>query len=158
MVFKGFREPEKKLISNRCRLWSSEDSDLAKNRKAAEKPETEVKPARTRGLFLLIACYILISIFNLGFAASSSFRLVYLVVLAVLGLLVAYGLFRLKRSGLWLAVAVSILSITVGITTLYASVMISSGDLALLNVTLLGYIALNIIALFYLCVKRKIFS
>ncbi|MBS7644142.1 hypothetical protein KEJ26_06185 [Candidatus Bathyarchaeota archaeon] len=131
---------------------------MAKSRRVAEKPEVEVKPVRSRGLFLVMACYVLVSAFNIGFAASSSFRLVYLVVLGALGLLATYGLFKLKRFGLWLGVSVSILSITVGIVTLYASVMISGGDLVLLNVILLGYTALNIITLLYLCVKRKIFS
>jgi hypothetical protein len=140
---------------------------LAKGKKIAQEPEAGVRLVRSRGLFLLMACYALLSVFDLGFAATSGFRLIYLVLLAVLGLLATYGLFILKRWGLWLAVAVSILGITVGIATLYASVMFSgevpaafttSGDLALLNTTLIGYIALNIIALLYLCVKRKIFS
>jgi len=113
-----------------------------------------------------MACYVLLSVFDLSFTAASGFRLVYLVVLAMLGLLTTYGLFMLKRWGLSLAVAVSILGITVGIATLYASVMFwggvsaaltTSGDLTLLNTILIGYIALNIVALLYLCVKRKIF-
>jgi len=127
-------------------------------KKAAQEPEAGVRPVRARGLFLLMACYALLSVFDLGFVATSDFRLVYLVLLAVLGLLATYGLFMLKRWGLWLAVAVSILGITVGIATLYASVIFLSGDLTLLNTVLIGYIALNIIALLYLCVKRKIFS
>jgi hypothetical protein len=127
-------------------------------KKATQEPDAGVRPVRARGLFLLIACYALLSVFDLGFVATSDFRLVYLVLLAVLGLLATYGLFMLKRWGLWLAVAVSILGITVGIATLYASVIFLSGDSTLLNTILTGYTALNIISLLYLCVKRKLFS
>jgi hypothetical protein len=82
--------------------------------------------------------------------------------LAVLNLITAYGLIRMKKWSIFLVTILFFPAITFGIFTFYASVMRQtfnpSVDVLLFHLALIVYLILTLIALIYVVAVRKDFK
>lgn len=94
--------------------------------------------------------------------ALSNFTLVHVGPLAVLSLITAYGLIRMKRWSVLLAVILFFPAITFGATTLYASVVwqtfYPSLEILLFHLALIVYLVLTFVASIYVVAVRKNFK
>ena len=94
--------------------------------------------------------------------AFSNFRLPQAGPLAVLSLITAYGLIRMKRWSVLLAVILFFPAITFGATVLYRSIIIyefyPSLEILLFHLALIVYLILTFIALIYVVAVRKNFK
>lgn len=94
--------------------------------------------------------------------ALSNFRLVHVGPLAVLSLITAYGLLRMKKWSVFLVTILFFPAITFGASTFYASVMrqtfYPSVDVLLFHLALIAYLILTLIALIYVVAVRKDFK
>ena len=94
--------------------------------------------------------------------ALSNFRLVHVGPLAVLSLITAYGLLRMKRWSVFLVTILFFPAIAFGASTFYASVMrqtfYPSVDVLLFHLALIAYLILTLIALIYVVAVRKDFK
>jgi uncharacterized membrane protein (DUF2068 family) len=94
--------------------------------------------------------------------ALSNFRLIHVGPLAVLSLITAYGLLRMKKWSVFLVTILFFPAITFGASTFYASVMrqtfYPSVDVLLFHLALIAYLILTLIALIYVVAVRKDFK
>ena len=94
--------------------------------------------------------------------AVSNFRLPHVGPLAVLSLITAYGLIRMKKWAVLLAVILFFPAITFGATTLYFSVMrqtfFPSLEILLFHLALIVYLILAFIAFIYVVAVRENFK
>ncbi|MDH5437726.1 MAG: hypothetical protein OEX76_02365 [Candidatus Bathyarchaeota archaeon] len=94
--------------------------------------------------------------------AFSNFTLVHVGPLAVLSLLTAYGLIRMKKWSVLLAVILFFPAITFGATNLYASVIwrtfYPSLEILLFHLALIVYLILAFITVIYVMAVRKNFE
>jgi len=94
--------------------------------------------------------------------ALSNFTLVHVAPLAVLSLITAYGLIRMKKWSVLLVVILFFPAITFGATTLYVSVIrqtfFPSLEVLLFHLALVVYLILAFIALIYVVAVRKNFK
>ncbi len=94
--------------------------------------------------------------------ALSNFSLVHVGPLAVLSLITAYGLFRMKKWSVFLVTILFFPAITFGAFTFYASVIgqtfYPSVDVLLFHLALIVYLILTLIALIYVVAVRKDFK
>ncbi|NIR87944.1 hypothetical protein GWO13_10495 [Candidatus Bathyarchaeota archaeon] len=92
----------------------------------------------------------------------SNFRLVHVGPLAVLSLITAYGLIRMKKWSVLLAVILFFPAMTFGATTLYASVTLQtfypSLEILLFHLALIVYLILTFIAFIYVVAVRENFK
>ncbi len=94
--------------------------------------------------------------------AFSNFTLVHVGPLAVLSLITAYGLIRMKRWSVLLTVILFFPAMTFGATTLYVSVIKQTFypglEVLLFHLALIVYLILAFIALIYVVAVRKNFK
>ncbi len=94
--------------------------------------------------------------------ALSNFRLIHVGPLAVLNLVTAYGLFRMKKWTVFLVTILFFPAITFGASVLYASVtwktFYPSVDVLLFHLALIGYLILTLISLIYVVAVRNDFK
>ena len=94
--------------------------------------------------------------------ALSNFRLIHVGPLAVLSLITAYGLLRMKKWSVFLVTILFFPAITFGASVLYASVIretfYPSVDVLLFHLALIVYLILTLIALIYVVAVRKDFK
>ena len=92
----------------------------------------------------------------------ASFRLFHVGVLAVLDLILAYGLFRMKRWSVKLLAALFLPQVVFGVFTLYYSVTMwtfsSTWETTAFNLSLIIYAVLCFVSLAYVAAKRKDFK
>jgi len=123
-----------------------------KSRLKVEKP----------GVLAVSIFYVVVGGAEAAILASSNFTLVHVGPLAVLSLITAYGLIRMKKWSIPLAVILFFPAITFGITNLYASVMwqtfYPSLETLLFHLSLIVYLILAFIAVIYVVATRKNFE
>jgi len=89
----------------------------------------------------------------------SNFTLVHIGFLAVLSLVTAYGLMRMRRWSVFLTAILFFLGTTFGATTLYSSVMrqtfYSSLEVLLFHVTIIAYVIMTTVAFIYVRANRE---
>ncbi len=94
--------------------------------------------------------------------ALSNFSLVHVGPLAVLSLITAYGLLRMKKWSVFLVTILFFPAIAFGAPVLYVSVMwktfYPSVDVLLFHLALIAYLILTLIALIYVVAVRKDFK
>jgi hypothetical protein len=106
--------------------------------------------AMTHGVFGVI---------NLVVFALSGASMLHMGVLGTVSLVVGVGLFTRRTQFLWLAIALAPLTLTIGVSALYASLGFfgfnPNQQVLLLNLGLIAYSAAALLLLFYLISKRK---
>jgi len=94
--------------------------------------------------------------------AFSNFELVHVGPLAVLSLITAYGLVKMKKWALLLAVILFFPALTFGAATLCFSVIwqtfFPSLEILLFHVALIVYVILTVVAFIYVVARREIFK
>ncbi|MGD8544211.1 MAG: hypothetical protein PVG48_03750 [Candidatus Bathyarchaeota archaeon] len=94
--------------------------------------------------------------------ALSNFSLIHVAPLAVLNLITAYGLFRMKKWTVFLVTILFFPAITFGASVLYASVtwqtFYPSVDVLLFHLALITYLILTLISLIYVVAVRNDFK
>lgn len=92
----------------------------------------------------------------------SNFTLVHVGFLAVLSLITAYGLIRMRRWSVLLAAILFFLGTTFGATTLYSSIMrqtfYPSLGVLLFHLTIIAYLLMTTFALIYVRANRESFQ
>jgi len=111
---------------------------------------------------LISGCYVGYFLIDALIFSMSSFSMTYILVLGTLCLIAAVGLWSQRKWGLWLAAALSPLTICVGAVTLYAWIGFVGLSLnvyvLMLSIGLLFYSATATILFFYLFANRKLFA
>ena len=92
----------------------------------------------------------------------SSFALVHVGFLAVLSLVTAYGLVRMRRWSVLLAAILFFLGTTFGATTLYSSIMQQTFypnlGMLLFHLTIIAYLIMTAVAFIYVMANRESFQ
>jgi hypothetical protein len=112
---------------------------------------------------------LLVSLFHLTVGAALtivlvafSFRFFHVGALAVLNLILAYGLLKMKRWSVKLLALLFPLQIVFGSTTLFYEIMNSeffqTWEIASFNLSIIIYVVLCFVSLAYVVAKRKIFK
>jgi len=114
------------------------------------------------GLLAVSIFYVVVGGAEILILAFSNFTLVHVGPLAILSLIAAYGLIKMKKWSVLLAVILFFPAITFGATTLYFSVMREtfspSSELLLFHLALIAYLILTFIAFIYVVAVRKNFK
>jgi len=88
-----------------------------------------------------------------------NFRLFHVGALAILNLMLAYGLLRMKKWSAKLLVALFLPQIVFGVITVYYAVVVwrfpSTWETTAFNLSLIVYVALCFVSLVYVLAKRK---
>jgi uncharacterized membrane protein (DUF2068 family) len=107
---------------------------------------------------LLSLFYIVVGIIFLSIFVVYNF-LLNLGLIGVLSLITAYGMFRMKKWAVWLAVALFFIGITFGLFTLYDSIVLQTFQSAILfQVALIAYMILTLIVSIYVAANREKFE
>ena len=92
----------------------------------------------------------------------ANFRLFHVGVLAVLNLMLSYGLFKTRKWSVKLLAALFLPQVLFGVITLYYSVMVwtfsSTWETTAFNLSLIVYVVLCLVSLVYVLAKRKDFK
>ncbi|HVP41374.1 MAG TPA: hypothetical protein VMS95_05420 [Candidatus Krumholzibacteriaceae bacterium] len=108
--------------------------------------------------FIFTIFYVLAGIWMLGILAVNGFSMVHTAIIALLSLITAYGLYKMKKWSLWLVVALFFIGNTFGLVSLYWSIardgFAGSTEVLLLNLALIGYIIMTWLATIYIGAKR----
>jgi len=129
-------------------------------KKSEQKQEKKI--TKNIKLIAISSFFIVIGLANFLVMYYANFLLIYLGFLGALSLTAAVGLLILKRWGFYLAVTLAMLQVAVGFFTLYSS-LLTTGSLnpstttLALNLGLMGWVAVFIIAIIYLAIKRSEF-
>ena len=114
------------------------------------------------GVLMASIFYVIVGGAEAIILALSNFRLVHVAPLAVLSLITAYGLLRMKKWSVFLVTILFFPAITFGASVLYASVIretfYPSVDVLLFHLALIVYLILTLIALIYVVAVRKDFK
>ena len=114
------------------------------------------------GMLLVSIFYVVVGATLAVILAVSSFSLIHVGVLAVLNLILAYGLFKRKKWSVQLLAVLFLPQVTFGSTTLYYSVLVqtfySTWETLVFHLLLILYVVLSFISLVYVAVKRKDFT
>jgi len=106
--------------------------------------------------------YVIVGVAEAIILALSNFSLVHVGPLAVLSLITAYGLFRMKKWAVFLVTIFFFPAITFGAVTVYASVtrqtFYPSVDVLLFHLALIAYLILTLISLIYVVAVRNDFK
>jgi len=117
---------------------------------------------KRRDGLLLAVFYTIVGVAQITVLALSNFRLVTAGALAVLSLIVAYGLFTVKKWSVWLVIGLFFPQVVFAAVTLYASILWYSFypevSLLLLDALLVSFIVLSFVSLVYVAAKRKTFQ
>ena len=113
------------------------------------------------GMLLVSLFYAVVGVVLAFILVLASFRLFHVGVLAVLNLILAYGLFKMKKWSVKLLAALFLPQVIFGVITLYFSVMLwtssSIWETTAFNLSLIAYVVLCFISLAYVAAKRKDF-
>ena len=114
------------------------------------------------GVAVFSIFYAIVGVVIISILVLSSFTLPHMVVLALLSLITAYGLFRMKKWAVLLTVVLFFLGVAFSVPLLYRSIMMepffSGLETSLLNLTLIAYIFMLFVALLYVVAKRENFQ
>ncbi len=92
----------------------------------------------------------------------AGFRLFHVGVLAILNLILAYGLLKMKKWSVKLLAALFLPQVTLGAATLYYSIVVwtfySTWETPVLQALLILYVVLSFVSLVYVGAKRKNFT
>ncbi len=114
------------------------------------------------GMLLVSLFYIVVGAILAVILVVSSFSLIHVGILAILNLILAYGLFKREKWSAKLLAALFLPQVTFGSATLYYSVVVgtfySTWENVAFNLSLILYIVLSFISLVYVAVKRKDFT
>jgi len=106
--------------------------------------------------------YVIVGVAEAIILALSNFSLIHVAPLAVLSLITAYGLFRMKKWAVFLVTILFFLAIAFGVPVLYVSVMwetfYPSVDVLLFHLALIAYLILTLISLIYVVAVRNDFK
>lgn len=120
----------------------------------------KLKPERP-GMLLASLFYAVVGVVLVSILVLNSFRLFHVGVLAVLNLILAYGLFRMKKWSVKLLAALFLPQVVFGVITLY-SVMGWTfppvWETTAFNLSLIVYVILCFVSLVYVLAKRKDFK
>jgi len=94
--------------------------------------------------------------------AVSSFSLIHVGILAILNLMLAYGLFKMKKWSVKLLTALFLPQVVFSLVTLYYSILVwtfsSTWETTAFNLSLILYVVLCFVSLVYVAAKRKDFE
>lgn len=114
------------------------------------------------GMLLVSFYYVIVGAVLAFFLVVSSFNLLHVGVLALLNLMLAYGLFKMRKWSIKLLAALFLPQVTFGSVTLYYSVAMwtfySTWETATFNALLILYIILCFVSLVYVAAKKKDFK
>lgn len=114
------------------------------------------------GMLLVSLFYVVVGATLAANLAVSGFKPPHVGVLAVLNLILAYGLFKMKKWSVKLLAALFLPQVTFGAFILYYSVMVwtssSIWETTAFNLSLIVYVVLCFVSLVYVSAKRKDFK
>ena len=114
------------------------------------------------GMLLVSLFYAVVGVVLAFILVFASFRLFHVGVLAVLNLILAYGLFKMKKWSVKLLAALFLPQVIFGVITLYFSVMVWTlspiWETTAFNLSLIVYVVLCLVSLVYVSAKRKDFK
>ena len=114
------------------------------------------------GMLLVSLFYAVVGVVLASILVLASFRLFHVGVLAVLNLILAYGLFKMKKWSVKLLAALFLPQIVFGVITIYYAVVVwrfpSTWETATFSLSFITYVALCFISLVYVSAKRKEFK
>jgi len=106
--------------------------------------------------------YAIVGVAVISILVLSNFTIPHAAVLAFLSLITAYGLFKMKKWAVLLAVILFFLGTAFSAPLLYRSIVVdpffSSLETSLLNLTLITYLIMLFAALLYVAAKRENFQ
>lgn len=111
-------------------------------------------------VFLFSVFYIIAGAVEVSYVVIENFAAPpHIGVLGLLSLITAYGLFKMKKWAVLLVTALFFLGITFGVTALSDSVILQTfGGTLLLNIALIAYMIILLIAFIYVVAKREKFQ
>ena len=111
-------------------------------------------------VFLFSVFYIIVGAVEVSYVVVENFRAAPNIgVLGLLSLITAYGLFKMRKWSVLLVIALFFLGIPFGATALSNSVILQTfGGALLLNVALIAYMIILLIAFIYVVAKREKFQ
>ena len=114
------------------------------------------------GIAVVSIFYVIAGVVQLVILAISNFAIAPLGILAILCLVAAYGLVKMKRWAVWLVIILLLPEITFATTTLYASIMQQQAffpnlEWLLFHSMLVIYLIATIVASVYILTKRQDF-
>jgi len=114
------------------------------------------------GMLLVSLFYVVVGAILAVILVVSSFSLIHVGILAILNLILAYGLFKREKWSVKLLAALFLPQVMFGSATLHYSVVVwtfySTWENVAFNLLLILYIVLSFISLVYVGVKRKNFT
>jgi len=114
------------------------------------------------GMLATSIFYVIVGVAETIILVLSNFSLVHVGSLAVLSLITAYGLFRMKKWAVFLVTGLFFLGIAFSVPVLYVSVMwktfYPSVDVLLFHLALIAYLILTLIVLIYVISVRNYFK
>lgn len=117
---------------------------------------------KRRDSFLLALFYGVVGVLQLATVALVDVRMIWIGALAIVSLIAAYGLFRVRKWSVWLVIGLFFPQVVFGASTLYSLISYYSLSLeltlVLLDVALALFIILSCISFIYVAAKRKTFQ
>ena len=111
------------------------------------------------GMLLVSLFYAVVGSVLAFILVYENFRLFHVGALAILNLMLAYGLLRMKKWSAKLLVALFLPQIVFGVITVYYAVVVwrfpSTWETTAFNLSLIVYVALCFVSLVYVLAKRK---
>ncbi len=115
------------------------------------------------GVLAVSIFYVIAGGLEVALLAVSNFRLVFVGFLAVLSLVTAYGVIRMRKWSVFLALVLFFPAVAFGTSTLYASINVwrsfyPSADVLLFHLVLIAYLFMMLISLVYVLAVREGFK
>ena len=114
------------------------------------------------GMLLVSLYYAIVGVILVVILASFGFEPPHVGVLAVLNLMLAYGLFKMKKWSVKLLAVLFLPQVVFGVITLYYSILVwtfsSTWETTAFNLSLIVYVVLCFVSLAYVATKRKDFE
>ncbi|MDH5782168.1 MAG: hypothetical protein OEZ35_00680 [Candidatus Bathyarchaeota archaeon] len=113
------------------------------------------------GVLLVSIFYAVVGVVLVFILVLASFRLFHAGVLAVLNLMLAYGLFKMRKWSVKLLAALFLPQVMFGVITLYSVTLwtfSSISETTAFNLSLIVYVVLCFVSLVYVAAKRKDFE
>ena len=113
------------------------------------------------GMLLVSIFYAVVGVVLAFILMLASFRLFHVGVLAVLNLMLSYGLFKMRKWSVKLLAALFLPQVIVGIITLYSVMgwtLSLTWETTAFNLSLIVYVVLCFVSLVYVLAKRKDFK